>query len=168
MTEQNMYRLNAVVNHPLYRQYYEDLENAEKNRKFCCHQMDHLLDVARISYIRNLEEKLGFEKELLYTIAVLHDIGKALQYKEKTPHEIAGAQIAEKILDSLPDPWKYTEGEKQQILAAIRGHRKRREDMTILEKLIYESDKKSRTCFACQAEPECNWKKEQKNMEIEI
>lgn len=163
-----MERLNAVIRHPLYQQYYEELREEEKDRIFCCHQMDHLLDVARIAYIRNLEEHLGYSKELLYTAAILHDIGKAMQYKEKIPHEIAGAQIAEKILDSLPEVFSYTEDEKREILTAILGHRRERKDMTGLERLLYESDKSSRNCFACPAEKECNWKEEKKNMEIKI
>ena len=52
--------------------------------------MSHLLDVARIAYIRNLEKGYGFRKDVIYAAAVLHDIGKALQYEEKVPHEIAG------------------------------------------------------------------------------
>lgn len=47
--------------------------------------MSHLLDVARIAYIRNLEKGYGFRKDVIYAAAVLHDIGKALQYEEKFP-----------------------------------------------------------------------------------
>ena len=126
--EQKMERLNTVLRHPLYQQYYKELREEERDRIFCCHQMEHLLDVARIAYIRNLENNLGYSKELLYTTAILHDIGKALQYKEKIPHEIAGAQIAEKILDSLPEAVAYTEEEKKEILTAIRGHRREWKD----------------------------------------
>ena len=64
--------------------------------------MSHLLDVARIAYIRNLEKGYGFRKDVIYAAAVLHDIGKALQYEEKVPHEIAGERIAGEILDTLP------------------------------------------------------------------
>ena len=59
--------------------------------------MSHLLDVARIAYIRNLEKGYGFRKDVIYAAAVLHDIGKALQYEEKVPHEIAGERIAGEI-----------------------------------------------------------------------
>ena len=163
-----MERLNAIVRHPLYIQYYEDLKEAERTRIFCCHQMEHLLDVARIAYIRNLEEDLKIDKELLYTAAILHDIGKSLQYREHIPHEIAGARIAEEILDTLPEGFCYTAEEKEEILTAIRGHRREREDMTTLERLLYECDKKSRNCFACPAEKECNWGNEKKNREIEL
>ena len=57
--EQKMERLNTVLRHPLYQQYYKELREEERDRIFCCHQMEHLLDVARIAYIRNLENNLG-------------------------------------------------------------------------------------------------------------
>ena len=87
--------IDELRRHPLFREYYKRLEEAERDRKFCRHQMDHLLDVARIAYIQNLERKLGFSKEMIYAAALLHDIGKVRQYEEKIPHEIASAEIAE-------------------------------------------------------------------------
>ena len=78
-----MYRLNEVVHHWIYQDYYGRIKRLEKERIFCCHQMTHFLDVARIAYIKNLEENLGFEKDVIYTAAVLHDIGKI-----KTPDAI--------------------------------------------------------------------------------
>ena len=98
---------------------------------------------------------------------MLHDIGKYRQYAEDIPHNLASAEIAEKILEDLPEN-AFSLEEKREILQAIRGHRCMREDMTALERLLYVSDKKSRMCFACSAEPECNWSAEKKNMEIEI
>ena len=67
-----MDRVNAVICHPLYLEYYHRLERAEKERIFCRHQMSHLLDVARIAYIRNLEKGYGFRKDVIYAAAVLH------------------------------------------------------------------------------------------------
>ena len=163
-----MDRVNAVREHPLYREYYERLEKLEEGRIFCRHQMPHLLDVARIAYIRNLEEGLGFPRDVIYTAAVLHDIGKSFQYEKKIPHEIAGTEIAEKILSGLPGEFSFTETEKRQILTAIKGHRRLREDAEPLERLLYESDKASRMCFACPAEKQCDWSKEKKNLEIKV
>ena len=37
-----------------------------------------------------------------------------------------------------------------------------------LERLLYESDKASRMCFACPAEAQCDWSEEKKNMEIKV
>lgn len=161
-------RVNAILKHPVYQKYYKKLEDMEKDRIYCRHQMPHLLDVARIAWIRNTEESLGLDKCLIYTAAILHDIGKSLQYEAKIPHEEAGEKIASEILYTLPENAAYTEEEKKEILTAIRGHRRLREDPTRLEKLLYESDKASRMCFACPAEASCDWSREKKNMELKI
>ena len=163
-----MPRLNAVWNHPLYQKYYRENEEIEQNREFCCHQITHLLDVARIAYIKNLEEGLALDKELIYTAAILHDIGKARQYTRKIPHEIAGEEIAGKILDTLPEKCTFNEEERAWILEAVRGHRRKCEGMSDVAKLFYESDKRSRNCFACPVKAKCNWSKEEKNREIKI
>ena len=146
-----MDRVNAVICHPLYLEYYHRLERAEKERIFCRHQMSHLLDVARIAYIRNLEKGYGFRKDVIYAAAVLHDIGKALQ-----------------ILDTLPKETGFSEEEKRTIKNAVRGHRRLRDGADTLEKLLYEADKASRLCLSCPANRECNWSEEKKNMEIKI
>lgn len=163
-----MPRVNAIVNHPVYRECYRRLEETEKNRIFCRHQMTHLLDTARIAYITALEQGLGIDKEVIYAAAVLHDIGKQEQYQNGTPHEISGERTAGAILDSLPEELSFAPEERQMILTAIRGHRKLREDPEPLERLLCESDKVSRMCFACPAEKECDWSLEKKNMEITI
>ena len=163
-----MKRVNAIYRHPLYQTYYRRLEEAEQGRIFCRHQMTHLMDVARIAYIRSLEEGLGLDREVIYAAAVLHDIGKVLQYEEGLPHEITGEKIAAEILDGLAGENAFSETEKAMILTAIRGHRKLRDEPEVLERLLYESDKASRMCFACPAESECDWSAEKKNMELKI
>ncbi len=165
---ENMKRVNTILNAPLYRRCYARLEELERDRIFCCHQMPHLLDVARIAYILNMEQDLGIEKEIIYAAAVLHDIGKYVQYEDGTPHEQSGEKIATEILDSLPDAAAFSGEEKRTILTAIRGHRKLREDAEPLEWLLYTSDKASRMCFICPAENECDWSAEKKNTEIKI
>lgn len=170
--EQTENRIEAIRRHPIFQEYYKKLELAEHDRKFCRHQMNHLLDVARIAYIQNLEQELGFSKEVIYAAALLHDIGKARQYEEGIPHEIASADLAAVILREVSSQEGNTVGfsaeEQQEILRAIRGHRKYRKEMTGLERLLYISDKKSRQCYACPVEKECNWSLEKKNMEIEL
>ena len=163
-----MKRVNAILKAPLYHRCYGRLENLEKGRIFCCHQIPHLLDVARIAYILNIEQDLRIEKELIYAAAILHDIGKAEQYESGTPHEQSGEKIASEILASLPADAAFSEEEKRMILTAIRGHRKLRENAEPLERLLYTSDKASRMCFACPAESECDWSEEKKNMELKI
>lgn len=183
-----MERVNWLIRQPLYISSYQQLRELEKDRIFCCHQMNHLLDVARIAYIRNLENNLGIAKPVIYAAALLHDIGKAKQYTDSIPHEIAGAEIAESLLASMPAELSFTAEEQTCILTAIRNHRKPPKDhiaftkdmsvssdslsdnmdSDILVRLIYESDKASRNCFCCPANTHCNWSAEQKNMEIKI
>lgn len=194
--------IEKIRRHPLYQEYYDKLTEAEKGRIFCCHQMDHLLDVARIAYIYNLEEQLGIRKEIIYAAALLHDIGKYDQYTKQLPHEQASAQLAAQILadvsaDSIRPRMEppvetdagdigqsthpcaetfsregqqetFTEDERQEIVQAILGHRRLRADAGALERLLYMADKQSRMCFACAAEPECDWAEEKKNKEIRI
>lgn len=159
-----MEALEKIRQHPLYVGNYKKLEAAEADRQFCRHQMTHLLDVARIAYIRNLEEGFGLEKEVIYAAALLHDIGKFRQYKDGTPHETAGKEIAEIILTDIA---MFSPEEKEVILQAVLEHRRLVPDMTVLGRLLYESDKLSRACYACPAEGECSWSSEKKNTAIE-
>ncbi len=163
-----MKRVNAILAHPVYQKYCRRLEKLEEDRIFCRHQTTHLLDVARIAYIISLEEKKGPAKEVIYAAALLHDIGKCVQYETGIPHEQAGEKIGAEILNTLPDEYAFSEKEKEMILTAIRGHRRLRENAEPLERLIYMGDKASRTCFACPAEKECSWSPEKKNMEIKV
>ena len=118
-----------------------------------------------------LGQKAGLnelEREQLYYGALLHDIGKSRQYEEGIPHETASAALAERILSDMPSDLAFTAEEQLQILTAIRGHRKPRSGAGPLESLLYKSDKMSRICFACPAEPECNWDSAKKNTEIQL
>lgn len=159
-------RLSFIQNHPLYVSSYERLQELEKNRSFCRHQINHYLDVARIAYILNLEEQLGISRELIYAAALLHDIGKSRQYEAQIPHELASETIAAQILSDMPPEISFSPNEQRQILTAIRGHRRLREAAEPLELLLYKSDKLSRACFACPAKAECNWSLDKKNMKI--
>ena len=75
-----MERINEISDHPLWKLHIEQLKEAEKDRIFCKHGIEHLLDVARIAYIENLEENCDISKEMIYAAALLHDIGRFLQY----------------------------------------------------------------------------------------
>ncbi len=161
-------RLSFICNHPLYVSFYQRLEELEKDRVFCRHQMNHLLDVARIAYILDLKMNLGIGQDLIYTAALLHDIGKCRQYEEGIPHEIAGAGIAGQILEDMPANLTFTADEKEQIITAIKGHRRLKEDPEPLEYLLYHGDKLSRPCFSCPSEQKCNWDNQKKNKELRL
>ena len=157
-----MDRVNQIWKHPLYQTELHKLQLLEAYREFCRHTPEHFLDVARLAYIRALEENYSVSKELIYCTALLHDIGRARQYEDGTPHDEAGAVIAEQILKELG----FSPEEIQAIVSAIRGHRAET-NQTILGQLIYRADKKSRNCFSCKAEPECYWSSAKKNMTIQ-
>lgn len=161
-------RLSFICNHPLYVSFYRRLEELEKDRVFCRHQMNHLLDVARIAYILDLKMNLGIGQDLIYTAALLHDIGKCRQYEEGIPHEIAGAGIGGQILEDMPADLTFTADEKEQIITAIKGHRRLKEDPEPLEYLLYHGDKLSRPCFSCPSEQKCNWDNQKKNKELRL
>lgn len=158
-----MDRIDKILNHEVFLCHLHANEAAEAQRCFCRHNMVHFLDVARIGMIINLEEKLGVEKEWIYAAALLHDLGKHIQYENGTPHEMASGEIAPIILQECG----FDEKETCVIVEAILSHR----DATVAEEknlkgILYRGDKASRACFACKAESECNWKDGKKNLQI--
>ena len=134
-----MDRVNQIWNHPIYQNELNKLQLLETDREFCRHTPEHFLDVARLAYIR-----------------------RARQYEDGTPHDEAGAAIAGQILNELG----FSMEEIEAIVSAIRGHRAQT-DQTVLGKLLYTADKRSRNCFSCKAEPECYWSPAKKNMTIQ-
>ena len=116
---QDMTRVNRIRNHPLYRESLHNIEKLEQERIFCGHNAQHLLDTARLAYIENLELNLGISKEMIYAAALLHDIGRGLQYTEGIPHHEGGVKLAAPILKDCG----FTDAESEEILEAIGGHR---------------------------------------------
>ena len=120
-------------------------------------------DEQKIAALMNAEEQLGIDKELIYATALLHDIGRHVQYADGTPHEIASAKLAPEILRETG----FTAWEQEEILRAIREHRNAEiAEERSLAGIIYRADKASRACFACDVEKLCDWKAEKKNLEI--
>jgi len=171
-----MERINRILTDSDYRKYIEKNCAAEEERIFCRHNMEHFLDVARIAWILNLEEQLGITKEWIYAAALLHDIGRHVQYENGIPHEEASAQLASAILKRCG----FASEEEAVILEAIRGHR----DAASLEAIrghgdaqnvssekdlaavICRADKLSRACYTCPVSEECNWSREKKNLKL--
>lgn len=156
-----MERVNQIWQHAEYQRCLRKIQELEAERKFCRHTPEHFLDVARITWLLSLEAGMLLEKELVYGAALLHDIGRHLQYEQGIPHEEASAQIAEGILQDCG----FDEEEIEEILKAIRMHRQSQKTQDF-SGLLYRADKLSRSCFCCPAEAECNWPQEKKNLEI--
>ena len=49
-----MERVNQILQHTLYQSCRRQIDEKEKDRIFCGHDMGHLLDVARLAWIFNL------------------------------------------------------------------------------------------------------------------
>ncbi len=160
-----MERIDAILCNEAYQKYIKKNLAAEEKRIFCRHNMEHFLDVARIGWIMNLEEQIGLNKESIYAAALLHDIGRHIQYEDGTPHEFAGSQLAPEILRACG----FDETEAAEILEAIRNHRNAAiADRQDLSGVLYRADKASRACFACTACELCDWSKEKKNLSIRL
>ncbi|MBQ7775592.1 MAG: HD domain-containing protein [Lachnospiraceae bacterium] len=158
-----MERVNTIFKNHKYQEYIDRIKQAEENRIFCLHNMSHFLDVARIAALINEEERLGISKELIYATALLHDIGRYVQYADGTPHELASARLAPEILQEVG----FEPQEQEEILYAIREHRNAEiAKEKSLAGIIYRADKASRACFACVVQDLCDWKAEKKNLEI--
>lgn len=151
---------NQILQNNDYQTYLNKIKDCETNRTFCRHDVPHFLSVARIATIKTLESGLNFSPDLIYTTALLHDIGRFVQYQDKTPHEIASHVLAIPFLETLD----YNEDEKKLILDAILNHRN--PEATGFSQIFYESDKLSRECFSCPVEKECDWSLEKKNLTI--
>lgn len=159
-----MKRVNLILSDPKYRSYLEKLESFEKYRIFCNHTMEHFLDTARIMYILSLEKGLNISKEIIYATALLHDIGRVDEYESGIPHNEGSAVFAKEILPRC----SFTEEETEEIISAILSHRSKGSSENILGELLYTADKKSRLCFSCKAQKECNWTEEKRNTGIVI
>ena len=178
-----MDRINSIYNHPVYRREAQAIAEDEKDRIFCRHGVDHLLEVARLCYLYCIEDGLIdpaknhapslINREMIYAAALLHDIGRHQQRAAGIPHDQAGAQLARQIMTDAG----FGEHEIELVVNAISKHRDREhlnDDATNLSKweklalYLARADKKSRQCFACDAMEDCNWPDEMKNMRIEL
>lgn len=154
-------RIQKIMDNMHYQAHYTRIETCEVNRVFCKHDMVHFLDVARIAEILNLKEGIGVSEEFIYAAALLHDIGRHVEYSEGTRHEQASIPIAREILEECG----FEEKEADVILKAIGFHRTMEiKDNRDLNGLLYRADKLSRPCFSCKMESACNWKRDKKNL----
>lgn len=156
-----MEKLNRILQNATFKNIIENINEVEKTRVYCKHSFEHLIDTARICYIINLEENLGFDKEIIYTAAILHDIGRFEEYENGVPHNEASAKIANKIMAECG----FSKDEIKIVTDAIYEHRTENDTIS-LGNILYRSDKLSRICFLCNSEKSCYWDKNKKNMKL--
>lgn len=160
-----MERVQQILNNPRYLEAAAAIKRCEKDRVFCRHGLTHSLDVARIAHIMNLEKNLNIAMDVVYAAALLHDIGRACEYTDGTPHEEAGCVLARSILEECD----FSPEEKHEILQAVLLHRgmPEEENPGSLPGIIKKADKLSRTCFDCEAAADCFWPETKKNHTIQ-
>ena len=150
-----MDKIGRIIDHPDFKSYLNKNFHLEKKRIFCTHGFDHLLAVARLTYLLLLEkgEKPAM-KELAYAAGLLHDIGRWREYTGSGDHALISAELARPILEAAG----FGPAEIKLIVKAIGEHRKncRPEGKRHpLSRALQEADHYSRLCFQCPAKREC-------------
>ena len=138
--------LDYIKSHSLYG--YDEIYKAELKKRLKEKRYNHCLNVAQSA--KELAEKYGADIKKAYTAGLLHDITKELdatvqlqlideldiimsgleKNTAKLWHAITGADFVKKVL-KINDP---------EIFDAIRYHTTARENMGLLEKIIYIAD----------------------------
>lgn len=160
MMMKKMVRLQRILENSSYKEYYTANLRAEAERVFCHHDREHYAAVARVGYILWLRgevhcpelEELGEDQamEIIYTTAFLHDIGRFLEYADKTlDHAVESEKLSRPLLEEAG----FSRGEQEVILKAIKNHRTK--GTTGFDLLIYRADKESRLCSLCPALADC-------------
>ena len=138
------------------------IKEKEKDRIFCCHGLDHCLDVARVAYMIGKDEDINIERELLYAAALLHDVGRADPDDTGVSHHILSVRYAEDILRQSG----FDAEETELICDAIGSHNTDGAGRDGLAYILYRADKLSRNCFNCAAAGECYWPDSERNKGI--
>ncbi|MDO0823926.1 HD domain-containing protein [Desulfosporosinus nitroreducens] len=149
-----MARVNRLLDHEDYICYIEKIDKLEKERRFCKHGFEHGLSVARISYAYLLEKgDVSLSKEAVYAAALLHDIGRWVEYQTGEDHAEASARLALPLLKSC----NFSSEDIGIILGGIREHRRHHYDnLTLLGEVLANADDWSRDCRYCSAQTLCH------------
>lgn len=147
-----------ILQNSTFKSYLCKIEEIEKNRIFCKHDLYHLVETARIMLKENEKDK-RFSNDVIVATALLHDLGRLEEYEGGLSHEQAGVIISKKILKEC----EFDEKEILLVTKAISQHRAQNEDD--LSSLLYFADKRSRQCYNCRAKNECYWDNRLKNKE---
>jgi uncharacterized protein len=151
-----MERVNNLIFSRDYQLYLQENRSEETERIFCGHDFEHLLEVARLTYILLLEENSVFiSREIAYAAGLLHDIGRWQEYRTGKDHAEAGAALASPILAAAG----FSPDESLLIIRAIKEHRVKEsggEHRSPLSMALGKADSLSRLCFRCSAKDKCN------------
>ena len=185
MTKAPMQRIDNILKNETYLFLMGKIRERELARIFCCHGLDHCLDVARIAYMLDMDEGAGIDRELIYAAALLHDVGRADPDNTGMEHHILSVRYAGDILRQCGFEevrqvvgkctkiikWECTihnenKDETEIICDAIGSHNTDGADRHGLAYFLYKADKLSRNCFNCAAADECYWPDSERNKGI--
>ncbi len=147
-------RVNELIDNPVFENYMIKIEEAEKERRYCKHGFDHGLAVARIAHSFLLEQGLtSLSKEVIYAAALLHDIGRWVEYQTGEDHAQVSATLALPILEECG----YNSEEIEIIVKAISEHRAHAdESLSMLGRALALADDWARDCRQCKAKNGCH------------
>jgi uncharacterized protein len=150
----SMARVNMLLEHGDYIRYLRKIDGLEEERRFCKHGFEHGLNVARIAYSYMLEiGETCLAKEGIYAAALLHDIGRWVEYETGEDHAEASARLALPLLEAC----SFTPEEIQLIIKGIREHRLHHEgNLTLLGEALALADDWARDCGHCSAQNQCH------------
>lgn len=156
-----------------YRERVRRLEALEADRIYCRHNMAHFMDVARLAWIRNLEENRRLDREMIYLYALLHDMGRVAEYEQGISHAQASAGYAGEIFSRLGYPADRGRvictailshrGSSQRYRSGSRQNEPKTEEAEAFADLMRWADHASRMCFCCPAQRDCKWEEERRN-----
>lgn len=160
-----MVRVDRLIRDPEYGQYLEENRCREVNRRYCRHDLQHMIDVARITYLLFLETgdlnsfmeqyelaQLATAREIIYATGILHDIGRWQEYDTDEDHALIGARLAPALLYRAG----FSNAEVQMICRAVKAHRQAGDGAGILGRHLSRADDLSRLCASCLAREDCH------------
>ena len=103
---------------------------------------------------------MPIKKDIIYASALLHDLGRASEYKTGKDHREESVRFAREILPLCG----FLQSEQDEIVSAISVHSG--QGAKGLSMLLQKADKLSRMCSECKSIQSCKWSDEKKNMYI--
>jgi len=158
-----MNKIEKIIANPAYKDFLQRNNNAEKERIFCCHNFDHVIETARLTYILILEEGNPFiSREIAYAAGLLHDIGRWAEYQTGEDHAKKSAELSKELLIEAG----FSSDETRLIQKAISEHRDKNyslKNRPVLSAALARADSMSRKCFCCSSKEQCNKLEQQPN-----
>lgn len=151
----NKDKIELILEHELFVNNMKKCMDYEKERIYCKHDIYHSFDVARICYIIILENKMNYSRELVYALALLHDIGRARQYEFGEKHNEVGSELAAIIMHDVGFQVQEISLVKNVILEHSGEHIL--EPPSSLDKGFFQADFLARKCMWCNAKKTCKW-----------